>query len=90
LKILTYKDENRYLRRSLVKDDDTTPEYGIPQDIPDINGLDWDGIKRELHNELTQAGLITWQDVQRGNLMPIVNKVLKRNLIVLYKLEANQ
>lgn len=87
MKILIYEDENGYLRRSLVKDNDTTPEYGIPQNIPNLDNLDWNEIKKELHNELTRIGLITWADVQRGNLIPIVNKIFKRRLINLYKLE---
>jgi len=89
VKILTYTDEDNYIRKSLVRDNDTSPEFGIPQDIPDLNELDWNEIKRELHNELTKAGIKTWKDIQQtGNLMSVVNKVIKRRLINLYKLEA--
>lgn len=89
MKLMVYTDEGGYNRRVMVKDGDESPEFGIPQDIPDLNGLDWDSIKRELHNELTSAGVITWQDVQKSNnLMSIVNIIFKRRLINLYKLEA--
>jgi len=75
--------------RSLVRDGDPDSQapYGIPQDPPDLNQLDWEGIKIEIHNRLVKAGLVTWMDVQRGQnrITGIIQAVLKRKIVRLYR-----
>lgn len=86
-KVLT-EDTNGYIRAFWVKDDAETTEYGIPEAIPDLNRLDWEEIKRELHNQLTQESFTTWQDVQRRQdvFQGIVLAVVRNKIINLYKI----
>lgn len=94
MKQVLWTDEKGYQHRSLLRDSD--PDHlapqGIPQDPPDLSHLDWEELKRALHNELVDRGLSTWSDVQRSQdgVSAAVTKIFKRPLVGLYKLEANQ
>jgi predicted nuclease with TOPRIM domain len=62
-------------------------QSGIRHEPPDIERIDWDGVKRELHNELVRRGLVSWHDVQvqQGTLLPAITNSIKRQLIPLYR-----
>lgn len=83
-------DRNGYMHRSLVRDqdpDDAAPR-GILQDPPSMEALDWESIKRDLHNALVGAGLCSWRDVQGqggDRLRGAILAAMKRRLIVLYR-----
>jgi len=83
-----WEDKRGYLRRSLVRDTDGDgmAEYGIPAGPPDMDLLDWDGIKREINNVLIENEVFSWDDVQRSGtgIAPALN-VLKRHLIHKYR-----
>lgn len=89
VKIVVWTDENGWKHRSLLRDDD--PEYlapaGIPRDPPDIQRLDWEEIKRLIHNELIERELETWKDVEasQNGLTSSILAVLKRQLVGLYR-----
>lgn len=89
MRVVEWKDADGYLHRSLLRDSD--PDHlassGIPLDPPDIDRLDWEGIKRDLHNVLVKQGLSTWQDVldSQGGIVTSIVSALKRPLIDLYK-----
>ena len=91
MKTVTFKDENGKLRRALLKDSDSpdlaAKGVGIPQDPPDVELIDWNAVKVDLHNELVNRGLLTFQDVQRqpGDLTGAVRAALGRKVIQLYK-----
>jgi hypothetical protein len=59
------------------------------QSPPDLRGLDWAAIVRELHNLLVDRGLITWKDVQvsQNGINSALMTVLKNKIINLYKLQ---
>jgi len=62
------------------------PEYGVPADPPDIESMDWDAIKREMHNTLVDNGLTNWLDVQQSQVgFQSALSVVKRYLIRLYR-----
>lgn len=90
MRIVPWTDSNGYRHQSLVRegDPDSAAETGIPNDPPDMDDLDWDEIKRDLHNRLVEAGLITWRDVQRSQngLTGIVRATVHKRIIQLYKL----
>lgn len=90
MKILTWKDEHGYKYRSLVRNGDDNPEIGLPDNIPDLDQIDWEQVKKELHNRLTENELITWKDVQlsQNGVTSAILSVLKRRIINLYKLEV--
>lgn len=91
LKLVTWTDENGYKHQSLLRDNDpdTDAPNGILQDPPDLNALDWEGIKRDIHNLLLDRGLITWRDVQASHngVTAVIQTVMKRRMAELYKLQ---
>jgi predicted nuclease with TOPRIM domain len=68
-------------------DPESMAEKGIPVMPPDLNGVDWEDVKRELHNALVDQGLFTWQDVQREQrgVTSAVKTCLHRRVIELYR-----
>lgn len=91
MRIVQWEDERGYIRRSMVRDEDpdTFAQAGIPLDPPDLDMIDWDWIKRELHNTLVEYELYNWDDVvknQNGaNIQSALLRVLKRPMINLYR-----
>lgn len=89
-----WTDDKGYYRLSLLRDND--PEElapkGLPSGPPDINELDWEELKREIHNLLVSNRLLTWDDVKRSQngITSIVNVTLKRELILLYRRKATE
>ena len=68
-------------------DDLAKAGYGIPGDPPDVDQLDWDAIKRDLHNELLARGIITYEDLvaaQNGATGAILAAIRSR-LTTLYR-----
>lgn len=88
MKLVTYTDKQGYKHKVLMHPDDTDPEMGIPQNPPDLDELDWNKIKRDLHNELVELDIITKQDLNKGLTSAILGAI-KPELIRLYKQEAN-
>jgi hypothetical protein len=85
---VTWTDDRGYKHSSLVRDgdpDEMAPQ-GILQDPPNLDNLDWEGIKRDLHNHLVDIGLISWRNVQeiRGMRGAILSSMKKR-LVYLYR-----
>ena len=84
-----WTDEDGYKRAALLRDDDPEPmrTAGIPVGPPDLSQVDWDVVQRELHNQLYERRLFTWEDVQRAQngVTAAVLAVLKRRVIELYR-----
>lgn len=89
MRVVKWTDRDGYNHLSWVRDEDTDQDApnGLPHDPPDVNLLDWEAIKRELHNLLVDRELLTWTDVQRkdGQLLNAITTVMKRPLISLYR-----
>jgi hypothetical protein len=91
MRIVNFTDKKGYLRSAWVKeeDPDSMAKYGIPVEIPDLEMLDWDGLKRDMHNALTQAEFYTLEDVMKaGNAFGPAVTVLKRYLTNFYMSES--
>jgi hypothetical protein len=81
-------EKNGYKHRSIVRDDDPDEmaEQGILQDPPNLENLDWEGIKQDLHNALVERGLYSWRDVQeKRGLRGAILSSTKRRLVQLYR-----
>jgi hypothetical protein len=92
MKKVTWTDRDGYKHCSLVRDEDPGdyPERGILQDPPNLDSLDWEGVKRDLHNALVDRGLYTWMDVQRREgLRGAILSAMKKRLISLYREEPS-
>ena len=90
MKLVKWYDEDGFLRQVYGRDNDSEEvarETGVVHEPPDLSEIDWHEVQKELHNLLTQRGLITWLDVQQnGNgLMNAVKTVMKRRIIALYR-----
>lgn len=84
--------ERGYIRRAIVKDNDTdevAKERGMQIGPPNLENLDWSEIKKDLHNELMTRELYNWRDVQasQDGVSAAVRKIITRRVIELYKLE---
>jgi hypothetical protein len=66
---------------------DESAEMGIPCEPPDINTIDWEGVKRDLHNLLVERELIGMAAVNRAPelLRSAATQVLYKRLIALYQ-----
>lgn len=91
LKLLQYTKKDK-IYQSWVRDDDDNPEIGIPHNPPNLDDIDWEIIKTEIHNLLVENNLINWIDVQKsGNMLNnIVLTVVKRRLVNLYKIKNKE
>ena len=91
MKIHEWIDKNGYKRRAMLRDKDSADmaEFGIPMDPPDVNLIDWDGVKRDLHNALVDAKIVTWDDVVhvRDGIAKSILTATKRPVVQLYKIE---
>ncbi|KPL17777.1 MAG: hypothetical protein AMJ93_14630 [Anaerolineae bacterium SM23_84] len=88
MKTVSWTDKRGYKHRSLVRDDDPDEmaSQGVLQDPPNLEALDWDGIRQDLHNALVDAGLTSWKDVQeKRGLRGAILSAMKRRLIQLYR-----
>lgn len=88
MRAVTWTDKHGRRHRSLVRDDD--PDEMAPQgvlcDPPNLEELDWEAIKIEIHNALLDAGLISWRDVQeKRGLRGAILSPIKRRLVYLYR-----
>lgn len=79
-------DENGYKHAVLSEDGDTV---GIPNDPPDVNKLDWEYVKKTLHNLLVDRNLTTLTDINKTNsgLANAVKVAIIPKIIELYKSE---
>jgi len=89
MKQVEWIDENGWKHLSLIRDNDPDEmaPHGIKSDPPDIGQLDWDQIKKELHNSLVNRRLVSWTDVQqqREGLKGAILGTLRRRIVNLYK-----
>lgn len=85
MKVVTF-ERNGYKFRSTIRDIDTDPSQGMIQGPPNLDDLDWEGIKRDLHNGLFDAGLMSWLDIQQKQVLPgIILGAIRTRLITLYR-----
>lgn len=86
VKKVMWVDSHGFKRCSLVRDDDTDPELGIPVGPPPLDGI-MQEIERDLHNELMELGLFSLKDISRsGNaLTGAILGAIRTKLINLYK-----
>jgi hypothetical protein len=90
LREVTWEDASGKKHKSLIRDndpDDVAIEgKGLSQDPPDIESINWEDVKRDLHNQLFNRGLITKNDVmkQQNGITGAILAALKRRVLDLY------
>lgn len=91
MKLVEWTDERGYKHLSLLRDNDPDEmaPAGISRDPPDIEQLDWNEIKKKLHNLLVELRLSDWRDAQRGKagIQSAILGAVRRPLSELYKIK---
>lgn len=89
MKQVEWIDDNGYKRISWLRDNQPLDKAseGIPNDPPDVNRIDWEQVKRDLHNAMVEKKVFSWTDVQREQnaLTGIINSVIKKHLVFLFR-----
>ncbi len=63
---------------------DEQAQYGLKLDPPNLDNLDWEGLKIDIHNALIDLGIANWHDWQKqqAKLQGAILRPLLRRLIV--------
>lgn len=88
MRLVEWTDKRGYQWRSWIRDEDPDEmaSQGIPEGPPPLEGLDWEAIKRDIHNRLFDAGLFSWRDVQeKKGLRGAILSAMRKRLIYLYR-----
>lgn len=89
MRIVIVEDRFGYKRAYWLKNEepDSAAEEGIPISPPDLDLLDWETVKRDLHNMLVDRGLFTWMDVQRAQngVTASILAAMRKRTIALYR-----
>ena len=88
MKTVAFEDERGYKYLSTLRDNDPEdePEKGIIQGPPSLDGIDWSGVKRDIHNRLFELGAFTWNDAQRTQaVVAAIQSAVKWRVIAVYK-----
>lgn len=92
MRTVIWEDRNGWKHRSLVRsgDPDSSAEYGVSQDPPNLHDMDLNGILRDIHNGLVEAGVHDWATYQREQqrMTSIINTAVKRRIIGLLRQEV--
>ena len=90
MNIIETINEDGFMERWAIMYEDNPEEareVGIYVGVPDLSGLDWEGLHRRIHNKLHEQGIFTLDDVrERGSAVTsIVKFELAREIITEYK-----
>jgi hypothetical protein len=89
MKRITFVDDDGYERAVLLPygAPNEAVEFGVPSEPPNLDRVDWDGVKRDLHNALMAENILTWEDVQAGQnrVSAICRRVFARRVLELYR-----
>jgi len=90
MKVVVWTDRLGMKHRSVLQDDmpDNRPKDGYLSDPPDVvHELNWNAISIELHNELVNRGLFTYQDIiySQNGLTGAILSAIRKKVKNLYK-----
>jgi hypothetical protein len=91
MKIVMWTDSLGRKHRSVLQEHmpATRPKEGYLSDPPDIRELNWDELVIELHNELVNRGLFTYEDIvhSQNGLTAAILRVFRKKVKDLYRRE---
>ena len=88
MKLVITKDDKGYLHRMWITEDmDEKDAYmGLLDDPPNLDELDWEQIKRELHNLLVKRAIISIDSpVELQNLSNTIVSVVQPKIVALLR-----
>ena len=84
-----FTDRNGWRRVALIRDNDPdeAAPLGIPMMTVDINDIDWEAAKKEIHNYLIDHQVYEWADVQRAQnaVSNAIRASLQKRIVDLYR-----
>lgn len=92
MKTVVYEDKHKMLRRVLLRDEDpdSMAEYGVPDGPPEVEMVDWEGMKREINNILVSSEVRTRTDLQRTRALENCASIFKRYLDQVFREKATE
>ncbi len=84
MKEVVWEDSRGWKHRSLVREG-LDPALGVSLDPPDLNRLDWEGVKRDLHNFLVESGVKSWREMQQTDTRGLILGAVRRRLQSLFR-----
>ena len=93
MRTVVYEDGRGRKRARMIRDDDDVEQaaaIGIPMDPPDVDRIDWELVRADLHNLLVDRGLLSWDHVveSQNGLESVCKQVLLHRLKSLYRQEG--
>ena len=89
MRIVTTADKTGRKHRYAIPDHlpDEQAQYGLKLDPPNLDNLDWEGVKIDIHNTLIDLGIANWRDWQKQQhrLQGAILRPLLRRLIALIR-----
>ncbi len=87
---VVYEDKHGYLRRVLIRDEDSEEmaPYGVPLGPPDVEMFDWERIKRDINNYLVQNKIETRLDLQGKRALEAICSIVKREVDRVFREKA--
>lgn len=86
---VTYTDRRGHLKVALVRDTDPdeVASSGLPLGPPNIDGIDWEEVKKEINNAMVRDGVLGIKDLPRhpNSLTAAVRSALVGRIVVLLK-----
>jgi len=71
MRTVIWTDGNGYKHKAAVRDCDNDEMaqrgMGLSNDPPNVNDVDWEAVKRNLHNLLLDRNMTTWVSVKRSD-----------------------
>lgn len=90
MKEVIWMDETGYKHISMLRDEDSEvfAKQGIPCDPPDVEAIDWEGVKRDLHNLLVERHMLKLADIKTStnNLRSVAQDILFHRLVTLFQM----
>lgn len=94
MRIVITTDKTGRKHRHAVPDHlpDEQAQYGLKLDPPNVDGLDWEGLKIDIHNALIDLGIANWRDWQRQQhaVQGAILRPVLRRLIALLRMHTEE
>lgn len=87
MKVVIWTDKKGIKHRSFLQKDmsEKRPQLGYVSDPPNVLGLDWNKIAKDLHNQLVDRGLFALEDITGNELTGAILGAIRKRVKGLYR-----
>lgn len=92
MKLVEWIDDDGYKHKKLVRDEEENYDFGISKEPPPVDLIDWESVKRDLHNQLVNRGILSFYDLggpNSGNLTGAILSAVKPHVIKYFREATN-